>query len=156
MLKKLTINTLGGLILFITCQLSHGTATVDNAAKPIYERFLNIATECGVNVNRAELRIEMSYSIPNKHYYAITYTQINLIVINNYAFRYLSENEKEQTIMHELGHALLKLHHDDRGLNLMNAIGFITEKDYRENYDYFIRRLFIDCKKPLMEKFVYE
>jgi flagellin-specific chaperone FliS len=80
----------------------------------------------------------------------------NTIKINKRSWVALTEIQKEQLIFHELTHCLLDQDHDDLGLNVMNTHGFIYKQLYVEYYDYFIRRLFLECRKPLYEKFKYE
>lgn len=153
-MKKLIYTMIGGLLLGMTISLSHVSLFVTTEAKPYYDKFVSIAKDCGEPINIGELRIEVDYSLTKKEYYAITYTELNLIVIKYNNYMRLSEMQQEQTIIHELGHALLDLRHDDDDLNIMNTYGWIDEKDYIDNYDYYIRKMFIDCKRK--EKFIYE
>lgn len=145
-MKTILISILGGLVLAISIQLTHNSVSVDDNVAKYYNKFIAIADKCETTVNKDELRVEIQYNITNKPYYAVTYTELNLVVINYAKFNGLEQTKQEQTIIHELGHALLGLDHNDEDLNLMNTIGFITEQDYVVNYDYYIRKLFEDCK----------
>ena len=151
-MKRILYSALSGFLLAMTLQLTHSTVSIEENVQPYYNQFIKIANECEVNVNESELRIEIEHNKDSK-YYAITYHMLNLIVINDRNFSKLSSIKQEQVIFHELGHAMLSLHHEDTDLNLMNTSGFIDRKTYVEYYDYFIRKLFKNCKKPLVEKF---
>ena len=153
-MKTIFNKILGGLILAVSIQLTHNSISIDSSTTEYYNKFITIADKCEKVVNKDELRVEVRYDENSEPYYAVTYTELNLIVINYTKFIKLRKIEQEQTVVHELGHALLKLDHSDRYLNLMNARGFITELDYIVNYDYYIRKLFKGCKYK--GKFIYE
>lgn len=145
-----------GFLLYLFLSLTHGTASIDSNYTSYYNTFVKIAKDCKININTSELRIEQSTSL-KKYYIAVCYPFDNLIQVNNKIwYDKLTENEREQTIFHEMGHCLLKLKHDDQDLNLMNSRGFIKKELYEKEYDYFIRKLFKNCKKNLVEKFNYK
>lgn len=147
---------LTGFCLYLLLSLTHGAASVDSNFKKYYDRFVTISKECKLPINTTELRIEKSTTLP-KYFIAVCLPSDNLIRVNvkNWEKR-LTDNEREQTIFHEMGHCLLNLRHDDSDLNLMNTHGFIEKEMYKENYDYFIRKLFKNCKKDLVQLFNYK
>lgn len=155
MTKRILFKLLGGSLLALILLINHASLS-DDIVKSHFNRFMKIAKECEIEVNDSELRIEVDYKHPKNSYYAVTYPTLNLISINYRKYMWLSEIEQEQVILHELGHALLQLDHEDNDLNIMNTKGFIDEKTYSDYYDYFIRKLFKNCNKPLVEKFVHE
>lgn len=142
-----------GLILFLLLLQTHATKSVDDIVRIDYDKFINISKECGELVNDKELRVEVDYTIEYSSYYAIFYPVYNIVTINYYNFIKLSMIHQQQVVFHELGHALLGLPHNDVDLNLMNTLEFIGEKDYKKNYDYYLRKLFVNCKKK--GEFVY-
>jgi hypothetical protein len=145
-MRSILSSILGGLILGCTIQMNHNTISVDYRLRAYYDQFVAIANKCDVPVNESELRVEMSYDLRQKPYYAITYPFLNTVVVNVYKYRRLPKMYQEQVIFHELGHGLLSLHHDDTDLNIMNTFNFIPEQDFVVRYDYYIRKLFKDCK----------
>lgn len=116
---------------------------------------IDLAQQCGISYNDVFLRIEMDV-LKNPRYVAVCRYTENTIIVSTTIWKRLSIAEREQTILHELGHCLLNQRHDDTETNLMSSVGFMSEKHYVKYYDYLIRRLFKDCKKPLYEKFKYE
>ena len=136
--------------------MTHNSEMIDEHFKPTFDKFVSIAKECETTIDVGELRIEMDYSTNYEPFYAVTYSLHNLIRVKYINFRKLSESKQEQTIIHELGHATLDLRHDDEDLNLMNTIGFIPQQLYEQEYDYFIRKLFWECKAPLTRRFEHE
>lgn len=142
---------INGFILGIVLQMNHGAKTIDFSVQPYYKQFMDIAKDCGVKLNDAELRIEVNYDKPNKPYYAVAYPLLNMVTVNHYKYQWLSSIQQEQVLLHELGHALLNLPHNDDDLNIMNTKGFIKTEDYISNYDYYVRKLFKVCNKK--EKF---
>lgn len=142
---------INSIILGMALQLNHVAKSIDYSTQPYYDQFMGIAKECGLKLNDAELRIEVNYDKPNKPYYAVAYPLLNTIVVNHYKYQWLPTLYKEQVMLHELGHALLNLPHQDKDLNIMNTKGFIEPEDYITNYDYYVRKLFKTCSKK--EKF---
>ena|ERR1017187_9259095 len=143
------------LFLLVMC-FSHNSQMIEDQYKPYFIKFVEIAKQCEIPINTSELRIETEYNMRKKPYIAVTYVLHDLIRVKYKYYRRLSESEQEQTIMHELGHSLLNLEHDNTSLNIMTSKGFIPKDLFEYEYDYFIRRLFINCKAPLMEKFEYD
>lgn len=132
--------------------ISHEAKSIDFQFQPYYDDFMRIANDCKTKVNNPTLRIEMTKKI-NKQWIAVCSYKDNIISVNENHWFKLTENERKQTIYHELAHCLLDSRHDDTSLNIMNSKGFVQQQYFSQYYDYFIRRLFKDCKKPLYEKF---
>lgn len=151
MQSKILRTILNSLILVLFLNITHEAKSITSEVSPFYEKFIRISKECGISVNDATLRIEMKKKL-GKRIVAVCNYATNTIEISSPVWKRLTESEKEQTILHELSHCLLNQRHDDKDLNLMNSLGFIRENLYTENYDYFMRRLFKNCKKPLVEK----
>jgi hypothetical protein len=155
MINKVTKTLIGSVLLAAFLGQSHETKSIDSNTKKYYNKFMRFAEECKIKVDDSNLRIELNEDIQDR-LIGICYYELNLIDINPRSWKRTDDNIHEQTILHELSHCLLQQKHDDQGLNIMNTKGFIPEDTYHEYYDYFIRRLFKDCKKPLTEKFTYE
>lgn len=152
MKSKILVSILNGIFLGLFIMQTHNGKYIDPRIKRSYDKFIFLSKECGRMVNENDMRIEMESF--KGSYYAMTYPTLNLIVVNSPKFNLLNEYEKEQTIIHELGHAMLKLQHDDKSLNLMNTYDFIEPLDYTMNFDYYVRKLFKDCKRT--KEFKYE
>lgn len=135
--------------------LTHESKSIDTQGTQYHVKFMNFSEQCNIKVNDVSLRIEMSDQLEDR-FVAICYYQDNLIQVNRKTWKRLNNREKEQTIFHELGHCLLNQRHNDEDLNIMRSVGFIRSHLYEKYYDYFVRRLFIGCEKPLYEKFVYK
>jgi hypothetical protein len=156
MLNSVLRDVLVGFVLFLCLGLTHNSEMVDGQFRPVFDKFVKIAKECDNTINTGEVRIEMDYSTNDEPFYAVTYYLSNLIRVKYIHYRRLSPSKQEQTIMHELGHLSLNLRHNDEDLNLMNTKNFIPRELFENEYDYFIRKLFWECKAPLTKKFIYE
>lgn len=146
---------LSAFLLNAILLITHETKSIDTQVIPYYNRFMDIADKCMSRVNNETVRIEMTDNI-NPSYVAVCFYATNIVQINRKVWNRLSNEKREQTIFHELGHCLLNQSHDDDDLNLMNTYGFVNKQLYVYNYDYFVRKLFKDCSAPLYEKFQYE
>jgi hypothetical protein len=152
LIYKTIINT---LLLFTCLSITHVGKTIDPEVKPFFNKFMSILKECQLRVDETTLRMEVNNYVSSK-FVALCYMDDNFIEIKKAAWDRSTDLIKEQTIFHELGHCLLRQQHDEQYLNIMNSKGFIDREEYFANYDYYIRKLFIGCKKDLATKFIYE
>jgi len=127
---------------------------IDNRLHPYLVKYDRYATECKVPKTNGGLSI-MFDNIPTD-VWGYCRPGPNSVKLNIRTWHLLTEPQREQLVFHELAHCLLDQEHDDDDLNIMNTAGFIEDDLYSEYYDYFIRRLFINCKKPITDKFKYE
>jgi hypothetical protein len=155
-MNRILITLLRSLILFIGLSITHEAKSIDTQVMPYYVKFMSIADQCYVKVNDVHLRIEMTKELKPAYWVAVCDYENNLIQVNRKIWDRLTKERKEQTILHELGHCLLNKRHDDTYINIMNASGFIDKDKYIKYYDFYIRRLFNNCRKPRTEEFKYE
>ena len=139
-------------IVLLTLLVSCSIDTIDDNLLAYNKRFELIAKECDIDLNSSSL--EFTKSDRKSHGWCQYYPKA--IKINTTGYTELSRVEKEQLIFHELGHCRLDQPHDDEDLNVMNTVGFIDRQTYIKYYDYFIRKLFVGCKAPLLKKFKYK
>jgi len=151
-IKQILLTT---VCLFYAFSLSHETKSIATQFVPYYNKFIDLSVQCESKVNDVRLKIEMGVLKNPRHIAICKYNQ-DVVTVSITHWKRLSIVEREQTILHELGHCLLNQRHDDTEKNLMNSAGFASKRDYVKYYDYLIRRLFKDCRKPLYEKFKYE
>ena len=142
--------------LYFMLSLSHEAQSIDRNAEPHYRKFLRYAKECQVKVLPIKFRIELG-DINRPGIVGICMPGKSVITLQESRWGTLEKHKQEQLLFHELSHCLLgQLKHDDNGLNIMNTENFIEKDIYTHYYDYFIRRLFVNCKKPLNTKFEYK
>jgi hypothetical protein len=149
----LTKKLLFAILLLSSCSFLTDTE-IDSELQPYLNKYISYAKECRVPITDSGLTLSLDKTKSTTFGYCRT--MFNTIKINKRSWVALTEIQKEQLIFHELTHCLLDQDHDDLGLNVMNTHGFIYKQLYVEYYDYFIRRLFLECRKPLYEKFKYE
>lgn len=126
-----------GLLLFVSCKKE-----IDNDLLVYSERFQAIAKECNTEVSDYSI----AFTETKEKLYGLCRPVFRKVLINKKHWVKLTTTKKEQLIFHELAHCGLAQEHDDTALNIMNTLGFIPAKIYRKHYDYFIKRLFPDCK----------
>ena len=143
---KLCVTVL--LALLVSCSKTR----VDDRLLSYNKRFESIAKECEVDLNSSSLE----FTNLNDRLYGRCQYYPNVIKISTSGWTELSRTGKEQLIFHEMGHCRLDQPHDDDNLNVMNTVGFIDRQTYIKYYDYFIRKLFVGCKAPLLKKFKYK
>lgn len=155
-MNRLIKPLLRSFILFLALSITHEAKSIDTQIAPYYVKFVGIAEECGLQLNDLSLRIEMVEELKPKNFIGVCHYYDNLIQINRKFWNKLSVEEKEQLIFHEAGHCTLNKLHDDSGTNIMNTAGFIQKDTYKRYYDYYIRYLFSNCKKPKYQHFIYK
>ena len=144
---------LNAYFLFIMMLISHNASSVVPEVKPFVDRFVSIAKQCEIKVNDETLRVEYNESKEVSAILATCQRAINLVKVNKPVFDSVHNIVREQLIFHELGHCLLHQDHDDNDLNLMNSEGFIEDTAYYNNYNYYIKRLFVGCKADVTFKY---
>lgn len=128
------------------------TPEIDSKLQPYVSTFLSYCDTYKVDCSRvAEFSIKFSNFRVAKVYYklfsegsliGLCKPTSNEIEINEEYFNLSSAAEKEQLIIHELGHCILDLEHtEETELDIMNPYSF-PEYVYLENYNELMNRFF--------------
>lgn len=149
MTKKLLL----AILLLTSCSVLTDIE-IDKNLQKYLTKFESYAKECKVPLSLAGLTLKLEHTKSTTFGYCRPW--FNTVNINKLSWKKLTEVQREQLIFHELTHCLLDQDHDDLGLNIMNTHGYILKELYIEYYNYFIRRLFQKCEKPLYQSFKYE
>lgn len=138
--------------LFLMLLLTHNASSIELAARPYFDRYIELSKKCGLNLNTNEVRIEyMDTKV--KFQVATCNFESQIIRLDRRAFKG-DDIHREQIIFHELTHCLMLQGHDDSDLNIMNSDGFIHNLEYVNNYDMYIRKMFKTCSNK--EQIKYE
>lgn len=95
------------------------------------------------NIQERVNNVEVKFGDTEDKEFAVCYPYFNQIVVNPKGWEDLPLENKEEVILHELGHcALGKLDHTETGI--MKSAGLHSPKYYREHYNELMQELF-DC-----------
>ncbi len=129
------------LALFITCPPYLVVADATSEVAPIVAEFKKQAEKYKVPVPKLKDTKFYFLKTLDKEY-GICYTKFNEIGLNPKDWKYLSPEEKEDLVFHEIGHCVLGKEHTKNNVGIMKATGLHDSKYYRQNRDLLIAHFF--------------
>lgn len=131
-------------VLFFSCQDKEVFLDIPDYVRPHYDQFFIEAEKRGVHIEEETLFFKETDGFPNSQATARADTRDNTITIKIVSFNRLSLKRKEHLIFHEMGHYLLRRHHnndkkDGKPVSMMYPRAFSYKDEMR---DYYLDELF--------------
>ena len=134
----------------------HGVINAPSQIEPFVEVFKDEALKRHVDISNAQQVIIRFDDTCKDNELAVSTISLNgidratVIHVDEYKWSHLVEQGKEQVILHELGHSILKRNHEDRELPLGNSripMSIMTfrhfdDNIYLRNRNYYLSELF--------------
>jgi hypothetical protein len=113
---------------------------IEQDLKPYVDAFFELAKQSGKLIQKDNLIVTLSTKIGSLQGLSSQKKGQRIVEINYFNYQNYSTEYIEAIVFHELGHAILKRHHDDSVESLMN--GSVCLSCYSKNKEYFIKELF--------------
>jgi len=140
--KRISMLTLNAFILALLMNSSPSSQGLkDNELKPYVSTFIELSGKLNrLDAAYKAMTVKIRFGNPGKGNLAACFYMMNEVTVDKTAFTNLLNENKEELILHELGHCALDLMHSEDGI--MRATGLYNPKSYRDNYTKLVNDLF--------------
>jgi hypothetical protein len=146
-LRVITYPILIVFIAFLLNQTGKSKRPVDAEFKKYVREIKVLYKECGKKHLIENIdNVAISFQKLPDHVYAQCYMFLNRIEVNKLGWDFLEDYEREELLLHEFGHCVLK-QFDETGETIMKGKGGMLGIKYTQNYNHYINEYFGCTKK---------